>query len=83
MKTQDDSLQTIDDFYKIHIHYSDDEKAKINKAWDFLIEYAKTHERPCGEKFEYHPLRVASILAKSKLDADCIVAGLLHECEDV
>ena len=28
MKTQDDSLQTIDDFYKIHIHYSDDEKAK-------------------------------------------------------
>ena len=83
MKTQDDSLQTIDDFYKIHIHYSDDEKAKINKAWDFLLEYAKTHERPCGEKFEYHPLRVASILAKSKLDADCIVAGLLHECEDV
>ena len=83
MKAQDDFLQTIEDFYKIHTHYEDSEKAKINKAWEYLLEYSKTHERPCGESFELHPLRVASILAKSKLDADCIVAGLLHECENV
>ena len=83
MKAQDDFLQNIEDFYKIHTHYEDSEKSKINKAWDFLLEYGKTHTRPCGESFELHPLRVASILAKSKLDSDCIVAGLLHECEDV
>ena len=44
MKAQDDFLQTIEDFYKIHTHYEDSEKAKINKAWEYLLEYSKTHE---------------------------------------
>lgn len=51
----------------------------IRRAYDFA---AKAHEgqvRKSGEPFLKHPLEVAQILARLKLDTSSIVAGLLHD----
>ena len=36
--------------------------------------------RRTGEAYVFHPINVAMILAKLKLDYHCIVAALLHDC---
>ena len=74
-KTPDELLS---DFFKTNDSYSDSDRQKITKAWDLLISKTEKIVRACGKPYYFHPLRVAYILAANRLDADTIVAGILH-----
>ena len=60
-------------------YLSDEEKNKVRLAL-ILSEQAHGNQlRISGDPFITHPLEVAKILTSIKLDADSIVAGLLHD----
>lgn len=63
--------------------YSGADEEKIRGAWDFLIEKTGALLRKCGRPYYLHPMRVACILAESRLSSDAIVAGLLHNILEV
>ena len=70
--------ELLSDFFKTNDSYSDSDRQKITKAWDLLISKTEKIVRACGNPYYFHPLRVAYILAANRLDADTIVAGILH-----
>lgn len=70
--------QLIKEFFTINDNYTDDDKSRILKAWTLLLEKTAGILRPCGKPYYMHPLRVANILAQNRLDADTIVAAILH-----
>ena len=51
----------------------------IKNAFEFSDQAHKNQLRKSGEPFIQHPIEVAKILTSIKLDADSIVAGLLHD----
>lgn len=51
----------------------------INKAVDFAIYYHGKQTRASGDPYYYHPLHVALIAAKMKLDTASVVTALLHD----
>ncbi len=52
---------------------------KIKKAIDFADRAHDGQYRKSGEPFLIHPINVGLILASLKMDADTIIAGLLHD----
>lgn len=74
-KTPDELLS---DFFKTNDSYAESDRQKITKAWNLLISKTEKIVRVCGKPYYFHPLRVAYILAANRLDADTIVAGILH-----
>lgn len=70
--------ELLSDFFRTNDSYSDSDRQKITKAWDLLISKTEKIVRACGKPYYFHPLRVAYILAANRLDADTIVAGILH-----
>ena len=52
---------------------------KIKKAIDFADKAHDGQFRKSGEPFLIHPINVGMILASLKMDADTIIAGLLHD----
>ena len=56
-----------------------EEKAKVMHALKLSEEAHSNQLRKSGDPFITHPLEVAKILTSIKLDADSIVAGLLHD----
>lgn len=69
----------IDDFFKRFDFYNDDQKAKIEKAWNYLIKKTDNLTKDDGTKFYLHPYRVAVIIAEFELDSDSVVIALLHD----
>ena len=69
MTNKDADLHTLEQFFAQHPQYSDEDKAKITKAWEWLCTLTSDTD---------HPLRVASILADLQMDCDCIIAAILH-----
>ncbi len=72
--------------YKIHkeieliISYlTNEEKDKVRHALKLSEQAHSNQLRKSGDPFITHPLEVAKILTSIKLDADSIVAGLLHD----
>ena len=55
------------------------EKNKVRDALKLSEEAHSNQLRKSGDPFITHPLEVAKILTSIKLDADSIVAGLLHD----
>ena len=53
--------------------------ARIVKAFEYAEERHKDQYRLSGEPYIAHPVEVAGILTKFKLDSTSIVAGLLHD----
>ncbi|MBI5756854.1 MAG: bifunctional (p)ppGpp synthetase/guanosine-3',5'-bis(diphosphate) 3'-pyrophosphohydrolase [Nitrospirae bacterium] len=51
----------------------------IRRAYEFAANAHKGQVRKSGEPFLKHPIEVAHILAKMKMDAASIVVGLLHD----
>lgn len=70
--------ELLEDFFKTNDSYSQTDKDKITKAWTLLLSKTEHIVRACGKPYYFHPLRVAYILATNRLDADTIVAGILH-----
>ena len=60
-------------------YLSTDEKNKVRHALKLSEEAHSNQLRRSGDPFITHPLEVAKILTSIKLDADSIVAGLLHD----
>ena len=56
-----------------------EEKNKVRHALKLSEEAHSNQLRRSGDPFITHPLEVAKILTSIKLDADSIVAGLLHD----
>lgn len=71
------------EFFKTYPSFTDEEKEKFTDAWNFLNEKTGHLTRKCGRPYILHPMRVASILADSKMDIDCVICGLLHSILDV
>ena len=63
--------------------YSADDEKRIRDAWNFLIEKTYDIKRSCGKPYYLHPMRVACILAQSRLGYEAVVAGLLHNILEV
>lgn len=55
------------------------DQARIHQAFTFAANAHRGTTRASGETFLIHPTKVALTLAKMELDADTIVAGLLHD----
>ena len=60
-------------------YLSTEEKYKVRHALKISEEAHSNQLRNSGDPFITHPLEVAKILTSIKLDADSIVAGLLHD----
>ncbi|MDC3074904.1 bifunctional (p)ppGpp synthetase/guanosine-3',5'-bis(diphosphate) 3'-pyrophosphohydrolase [Pelagibacteraceae bacterium] len=60
-------------------YLSSKEKDKVKHALILSEEAHSNQLRKSGDPFITHPLEVAKILTSIKLDADSIVAGLLHD----
>ncbi|MEK7526126.1 MAG: RelA/SpoT family protein [Patescibacteria group bacterium] len=60
-------------------YLSDQDVAKIKKAWEFAKLAHTGQKRRSGEAYVNHPLEIAITLASWRLDATTIVAGLLHD----
>lgn len=76
--SQEDPDALIKEFFTINESYNEHDKQRIIKAWNLLLEKTNGLRRDCGKPYYMHPLRVANILAQNNLDADTIVAGILH-----
>ncbi|NLJ10494.1 MAG: bifunctional (p)ppGpp synthetase/guanosine-3',5'-bis(diphosphate) 3'-pyrophosphohydrolase [Treponema sp.] len=59
--------------------YDSTDQAKIRSALEWAKSLHQDQKRASGEPYFIHPLGVASILVDLKLDADTIVATLLHD----
>ncbi len=60
-------------------YLSPEEKIKVKHALKISEKAHSNQLRKSGDPFITHPLEVAKILTSIKLDADSIVAGLLHD----
>ena len=60
-------------------YLSHKEQEKVKHALKISEEAHSNQLRKSGDPFITHPLEVAKILTSIKLDADSIVAGLLHD----
>ncbi len=58
---------------------SPEDEALIRKAYAFSENAHKDHTRYSGEPYFLHPAAVAKHLAQLGMDADTVVAGLLHD----
>lgn len=81
--TETDPEKLIATFFAEYTDFSAEEQALIRRAWDYLYARTKDIKRSCGKPYYLHPMRVACILAESKLDAECIVAGIFHNILEV
>lgn len=59
--------------------YSDDNIAEFTSAIDLATERHKGQKRRSGEPYIIHPLAVAGILIEWEMDADTVIAGILHD----
>ena len=53
---------------------------RIRRAYQFAEKAHDGQFRRSGDPYVIHPLSVAEIIASLRLDADCVCAGLLHDC---
>ena len=74
---QTDSSLLLNEFFEIFPDYKKDQE-KISSAWNFLLQKTQGMKRSCGKPYYLHPMRVAAILARNKLDADSIIGGFFH-----
>lgn len=82
--TVTDEKELLGQFYlSFGDNFNDDEKTLFSKAWSFLCSKTASLMRNCGKPYYLHPMRVAAILAQSKMDMDCIVCGLLHSIFEI
>lgn len=60
-------------------HHPDESTASIERAFGLAVELHAGQTRKTGEPFIFHPLEVARLLADYGLDADTLVAAILHD----
>jgi guanosine-3',5'-bis(diphosphate) 3'-pyrophosphohydrolase len=73
VKRLDDILE------KVQGYGSEDDLARIRKAWVFASKYHRGQLRKSGAPYLGHPVEVADILADLRLDSIAITAAILHD----
>lgn len=53
--------------------------ARIQLAYETAVRAHEGQKRKSGEPYVIHPMAVADMLADMKMDADTVIAGLLHD----
>ena len=56
-----------------------EERAQVRDAFHFARDHHKDQKRKDGSPYITHPLEVAHLVAELGLDADSIMAALLHD----
>ena len=79
-ETDPDAL--IRKFFSTFPDYSEEDRKRISSAWQYLISKTASLKRGCGKPYYLHPMRVAFILGETRMDADCIIAGMFHNILD-
>ncbi len=64
---------------QVHANRPKEDLSLIRKAWEFSVQHHRGQMRASGKPYIIHPLEVAEILTKMKMDATAIAAGLLHD----
>ena len=64
---------------QVHSYLPDDKADLIQKAYYFAEDCHRGQMRMSGEPYIAHPLEAATFLSELKLDADTIMAALLHD----
>lgn len=59
--------------------FEGEDREKVRKAIDFIEERHEHQVRASGEPYIMHPIEVAITLAEMGLDADTVIAALLHD----
>jgi GTP pyrophosphokinase len=75
LKTQ----KGLDDIFSLAFYLDNNEKKVVKKAYDFAENAHKDQKRKSGEPYFIHLVATAKNLAKIKMDAATIAAGLLHD----
>ena len=71
---------TLDDLIiRLKAYYSDADFELLKKAYHFATDAHKNQKRSSGEDYIIHPINVAGILIKLRMDMESIVSGLLHD----
>jgi len=73
VKRLDDILE------KVQNYGSEEDLARIRKAWVFASKYHRGQLRKSGAPYLGHPVEVADILADLRLDSVAIAAAILHD----
>ncbi len=58
---------------------NNDDLERINKAYYFALDKHKNRQRQNGDDYILHPINVANILVDLNVDAETIIAALIHE----
>lgn len=69
----------IEIFSKSLTQYSPKNVERIINAAEWAKELHKNQKRASGEPYFIHPLKVAEILVELKMDADSVIAALMHD----
>jgi len=64
---------------RIHAYSPQADLSLLKKAFAFSQKAHEGQKRWSGEPYHYHPLEVAGILTRLKLDIHSVAAGLLHD----
>jgi RelA/SpoT family (p)ppGpp synthetase len=64
---------------KLESYLAPQQVERVREAYDFGAERHQGQKRVSGEPYITHPVAVADILADLKLDADTLVAAILHD----
>ena len=72
-------IDTVAKFKKRIGHYTEEERQRILQAAEWAEELHRGQRRASGEPYVIHPLKVAEILVDLEMDAETIVAALLHD----
>ena len=71
---------TIDDLVRrLEVYFPDADFVSLKKAYTFAEKAHEGQKRSSGEDYIIHPLNVAGILCKMRMDLNSIIAGLLHD----
>ena len=65
--------------YKIAAGFPEEEEKSILRAYDYAYKHHDGQMRKSGEPYIMHPVAVAVIIEQMGLDAESIMAGLLHD----
>ncbi|MEA3161207.1 MAG: diphosphokinase / guanosine-3,5-bis(diphosphate) 3-diphosphatase [Gammaproteobacteria bacterium] len=64
---------------KLEAYLSPAQVERVREAYDFGAEKHQGQKRVSGEPYITHPVAVAAIIADLRLDADTLVAAILHD----
>ncbi len=72
-------VRKIEHFVEKLINYSSEERERIEKAARWAESLHRDQFRASGSPYFIHPLQVAEIIVDMNLDADTVIAALLHD----